>query len=251
MPETGRRRCCRVASYNIHSCVGMDGRLDIERIAGIIRDLEADIIGLQEVNAPFGEDRELMQLDFLCGATGMRAIGGPTIERHDGYYGNALLTRCRVLDVRRHDLSFPRRESRGALDVELETPKGVARVIVTHLGLLPAERRYQVRKLLKILDVSPVKPVIVLGDLNEWFLLGRPARWLHRHFGRTPAPRTFPAFYPLFSLDRILVEPKEALMEVAVLKTPQTQIASDHLPVTAMVNMEDEGEPDPLAPRED
>jgi endonuclease/exonuclease/phosphatase family metal-dependent hydrolase len=229
--------CCRVASYNIHQCVGMDGQLDVARIAGIIRDLKADIIGLQEVSAPFGDDRTSMQVDSLCGATGMRAIGGPTIERHDGYYGNALLTRCRILDVRRHDLSYPHRESRGALDVELESPAGPTRIIVTHLGLQPAERRYQVQRLLKIIELSPVRSVIVLGDLNEWFLLGRPARWLHRHFGRTPAPRTFPAFFPLLSLDRILVQPKEDLLEIGVVKNKATMVASDHLPVVARVRL--------------
>ncbi len=234
----GEKGCCRVASYNIHQCVGMDGQLDPERIAGIIRDLRVDIIGLQEVNAPFGEDQRSMQLDFLCGATGLRAIGGPTIERHDGYYGNALLTRCRILDVRRHDLSYPQRESRGALDVELETPSGATRIIVTHLGLQPAERRYQVQKLLKIVELSSAESsVIVLGDLNEWFLLGRPARWLHRHFGRTPAPRTFPAFFPLLSLDRILVQPMDDLLEIGVVKNRATMVASDHLPVLARVRL--------------
>ncbi len=238
MSKDNESGCCRVASYNIHSGVGMDGRLDVARIAEIIRDLQADIVGLQEVNAPYGEDRTSMQIDFLCGATGMRAIGGPTLERHDGYYGNALLTRCRILDVRRHDLSYPHRESRGALDVELETSAGPCRVIVTHLGLQPAERRYQVQKLLKIIELSPLEAsVIVLGDLNEWFLLGRPARWLHRHFGRTPAPRTFPAFFPLLSLDRILVQPKESLVEIGVVKSRATMIASDHLPIVATVRL--------------
>lgn len=228
--------CCRVASYNIHQCLGIDGKLDIGRVAEVIRELQADIVGLQEVKAPFGEDRMTMQLDFLSDATGLRAIGGPTLERHDGYYGNALLTRCRILEVRRHDLSYRRRERRGALDVELETPGGSsARVIVTHLGLQPAERRHQVRLLLKIVGSSPVLPVIVMGDLNEWFLLGRPARWLHRHFGQFPAPRTFPSFFPLFALDRILVQPKEALLEMEVLRTPASLVASDHLPLYASV----------------
>jgi len=56
-----RERCCRVASYNIHQCVGIDRRLDIDRVAAVIRQMDADIVGLQEVNAPFGEDRATMQ----------------------------------------------------------------------------------------------------------------------------------------------------------------------------------------------
>lgn len=233
----GERPCCQLLSYNIHQGVGIDGRLDIGRIAGVINETEVDIVGLQEVKAPFTQDRESMQLDFLSEATGLRAIGGPTLERHDGFYGNALLTRCRIMEVRRFDISYSRRESRGLLDVEMETDEGMLRVIVTHLGLLPAERRFQVKRLLQILDLSPVQPVVILGDLNEWFLLGRPARWLHRYFGRTPAPRTFPAVYPLFSLDRVLVRPKEALLDVSALKTPATRIASDHLPLLARLRM--------------
>ena len=241
MKATDRtHRCCRVASYNIHQGVGLDGRRDVGRIAGVIRELGADIVGLQEVSAPRGEDRQSMQLDFLSDATGLRAIGGPTIERHDGYYGNALLTRCRILEVRRFDLSYRRRESRGVLDVELDTGSGPLRVIVTHLGLLPAERRFQVQRLLQIVALSQVQPVAVVGDLNEWFLLGRPARWLHRFFGRVPAPRTFPAFFPLFSLDRILVQPARALLEVDTVSNPLTQIASDHLPLLAHIAMPEE-----------
>jgi endonuclease/exonuclease/phosphatase family metal-dependent hydrolase len=231
-------RVCRIASYNIHQSIGLDGQFDPARIARVIQRLEADIVGLQEVNAPFGRDRESMQLDFLSEATGLRAIGGPTMLRHDGYYGNALLTRCRIIDVRRFDLTYLQRESRGALDVELEVGKGLLlRVIVTHLGLRPAERRFQVKLLLQIISEYPVLPVIVLGDLNEWFLLGRPARWLHRYFGHVPTPRTFPAYFPIFALDRILVRPSESLLEITSVRTPDTRVASDHLPVQALVGI--------------
>jgi endonuclease/exonuclease/phosphatase family metal-dependent hydrolase len=228
---------CRVASYNIHQGVGLDRRLDIQRIAGIIRDLDTDLIGLQEVSAPPGIDPEAMQLDFLADATGMRAIGGPTMLRHDGYYGNALLTRCRVMEVRRFDLTYPGREARGALDVEVDTGVALLRIIVTHLGLRPAERRYQVRRLLQIVADIPLLPVLVVGDLNEWFLLGRPLRWMHRYFGHAPSPRTFPAFFPIFSLDRILVRPKQSMLQLKVVSNSQTRIASDHLPLTAEIGL--------------
>jgi endonuclease/exonuclease/phosphatase family metal-dependent hydrolase len=228
---------CRVASYNIHQGVGLDRRLDIQRIAGIIRDLNTDLIGLQEVSAPPGVDPEAMQLDFLADATGMRAIGGPTMLRHDGYYGNALLTRCRVMEVRRFDLTYPGREARGALDVEVDTGVALLRIIVTHLGLRPAERRYQVKKLLQIVADIPLLPVLVVGDLNEWFLLGRPLRWMHRYFGHAPSPRTFPAFFPIFSLDRILVRPKQSMLRLQVVSNSQTRVASDHLPLTAEIGI--------------
>lgn len=228
---------CRVGSYNIHQGIGLDRRLDIQRIADIIRGLDADLIGLQEVTAPRGVDPEAMQLDYLAEATGMQAIGGPTMLRHDGYYGNALLTRCRVVQVRRFDLTYPGREARGALDVEVDTGVALVRIIVTHLGLRPAERRFQVKKLLQMIADLPLLPVVVVGDLNEWFLLGRPLRWMHRYFGHGPAPRTFPAFLPIFALDRILVRPKQSLLRVEVISNRQTRVASDHLPLIADIGI--------------
>ncbi len=228
---------CRIVSYNIHQCVGLDGRRDPARIVSVIREMKPDIVGLQEVSALYGNDRASMQLDYLAEATGMRAIGGPTIQRHDGYYGNALLTRCRIMEVRRFDLTYRRRESRGVLDVELDVRGKLIRVLVTHLGLRPAERRFQVEKLLQILAEVPIRPVILLGDFNEWFLWGRPARWMHRYFGRSPAPKTFPAFLPVFSLDRILVRPREALIDASIFKNPASRLASDHLPLQARVRL--------------
>ena len=61
-----------------------------------------------------------MQLEYLAKALGMQAVAGSTIVRHEGEYGNALLTRRRILDVKRHDLSFRRFEPRGALEVDIE-----------------------------------------------------------------------------------------------------------------------------------
>jgi endonuclease/exonuclease/phosphatase family metal-dependent hydrolase len=139
------------------------------------------------------------------------------------------------MEVRRFDLTYLRRESRGALDVELEIRGKLLRVIVTHLGLLPAERRYQVKQLLQIVGDFPLLPVIVLGDLNEWFLLGRPARWLHRYFGYAPAPRTFPAFFPVFSLDRIMARPRSSLLDIRAVRTADSRLASDHLPVKGRI----------------
>ena len=56
------------------------------------------------------------------------------------------------------------------------------RVLSTHLGLRPAERRKQVRRILSALDADAQSPVILMGDVNEWYLWGRPVRWLRAHF---------------------------------------------------------------------
>ena len=218
--------CLRVASYNLHGCVGRDGARDAERIAGVIAELGCDTVGLQEV---FG-------LKLLERKLNMTAVAGPHHLWHDRHVGNALLTRRRVLAVRNHDYSWPRHEPRTALDVDLEVDGETVRVIVTHLGLKPAERRFQVKKLLELLRQTPLhERVVVLGDINEWLPLGRPLRWLHALLGHSPAERTFPSRWPLFALDRVWVRPRHALLAFGAHRSPLAVQASDHLPIKAII----------------
>lgn len=230
------RDCLRIASYNIHRCIGNDHRLDAGRVARVIGELGCDIIGLQEVDSRSGEAHDSIQLDYLAESTGMQAVAGHTIVRHEGHFGNALLTRRPVLAVRRHDLSYGRREPRGAIEVDLDIDGRVIRVIVTHLGLRPAERRFQVRKMLEVLqEAPPDRMVVVLGDINEWLPSGRPLRWLHDLLGETPAERSFPARLPMFALDRVWVRPEQALLAFGTHRSALARQASDHLPIKAIV----------------
>lgn len=238
MQDSGNGRSFSVASYNIHQCVGTDGRRDAERIAAVIRDLDCDAIGLQEVDSRAGPHADSMQLEYLARATGMDALAGPTILRHDGDYGNALLTRRPVLAIRRHDISFASREPRGALDVDLDIDGHRVRVIVTHLGLRPAERRYQVKLLLKLLHPDePGGAVVALGDINEWLPIGRPLRWLHGLLGCPPSQRTFPTWFPLFALDRVWVRPRISLIDVRTHAGAIARVASDHYPLKAIISL--------------
>jgi endonuclease/exonuclease/phosphatase family metal-dependent hydrolase len=219
----------RIASYNVHSCRGADGKKDASRIAGVIEELGSDTVGLQEVD---------YRLDYIADKLGMQAIPGLTLARHDGPYGNALLTRRKVLAVRRLGFTYSRREPRNALDVELEVGGEPVRVIVTHLGLWPAERRYQVKKILQMIRETPTcERVVVLGDINEWLPYGRPLRWMHALFGRSPAERSFPARWPLVALDRVWVRPRHALLAIKAHRSPLARLASDHLPVKAIVSI--------------
>jgi endonuclease/exonuclease/phosphatase family metal-dependent hydrolase len=218
-----------VATYNVHRCVGRDGQRNTARVLGVLRELDADVVALQEL-----EWRPAAALDLLADfahALGCQGIAGPTLLKSDGHYGNAVLTRLPVRTVDRVDLSVPGREPRGALDLMLEAPRGALRVIATHLGLAPAERRHQIRRILAMLAPVRPEPVVLMGDLNEWFLWGRPLRWLRAHFGRAPAPATFPARRPFFALDRIWVEPRNLRTGLAVHSTALARSASDHLPV--------------------
>ena len=222
------------ASYNIHQAIGTDRRHDRHRVVQVIKQLEADVIGLQEVDTnPNGD--EMFQLDFFARHTGLKAIAGHTMRRRDSDYGNVLMTRHKILEVRNIDLSVPRREPRGAIDVDLEIDGVVVRVIVTHFGLSSRERFYQGDLLIKAVAHRRDAMVVVLSDLNEWHRYGRTSRSITPHFGRSARLRTFPSWMPLFALDRIWVWPENALISTRVHRQAPAALASDHLPITAKI----------------
>jgi endonuclease/exonuclease/phosphatase family metal-dependent hydrolase len=222
----------RIATYNIHDAVGCDRRFSPARIAAVLSELSADIVAIQEIGLhSTGTD----VLALLRDATGYVSVLGPTRLRHAGEYGNALLTRFAVRDTTLIDLTFQSREARGALDAVIDCDGAPLRVIATHLGLRPAERRAQIQQLLGALEAQTPFPTVLMGDLNEWFLWGRPLRWLHAHFEKTPAAATFPARAPVLALDRIWVEPRSLLRRVWAHSTPLARSASDHLPLLAEI----------------
>lgn len=229
---------CVAASYNIHRCIGLDGRHDPARVARVIDELDSDVVGLQEVESRFGGTPDIHQLNFLAEETGFIAVAGSTILRPDSHYGNALLTRYIVREIRSHDLSVPGREPRGILDVDLDVHGNALRVLVTHLGLGLRERRRQTRMLLELVAAHGDEPVVILSDFNEWFPWRKQLRWMHRRLGKPPAPNTFPAAWPIMALDRIWVAPRGNLVRVTAHDSPLARIASDHLPLHATLELE-------------
>src|SRR5687768_760883 len=169
-----------VATYNIHACIGTDRRFKPDRIVSVLQEMNADVVALQEVEHHEVEGHDL--LDYLAVKTGLTAIAGPTLTRETRHYGNAILTKLPILTVNRVDLTLPGCEPRGALDVTLAGNERRVQVVATHLGLRPGERRQQVRELLKLFEIGLTDTYVLMGDVNEWFLWGRPLRWLHAHF---------------------------------------------------------------------
>ena len=222
-----------MASYNIHGAVGLDGKCRPDRIADVLAEIDADVIALQEV--PFGGPGSPNVLDTLVEKTGFHYAEGITIDTAHRRFGNAVLSRYPIVETRTIDLSFGAREPRGALDADIDCNGHRIRFIATHLGLRAAERRAQVRTLLSTFDTRDM-PVVLTGDLNEWFLWGRTLRWLTGHFQRTHAPRTFPSRFPVFALDRVWVRPRDRLVHVAVHRTALARQASDHLPLVAQID---------------
>ncbi|HWK74904.1 MAG TPA: endonuclease/exonuclease/phosphatase family protein [Povalibacter sp.] len=226
-----------IASYNIHSGVGLDGRCSASRIARVLQELDCDVFALQEVDNQPGEHEESMQLDYFARVLNMTAVPGLRIVRHTGEYGNAVLTRLPVISVRRHDLSHSGFEPRGALDVRMELQGCELRVIATHLGLRRAERRAQWRTLMAVLAQAPDDlPTILIGDMNEWYRRAATLRQAHTAFGEPPAPVGFPSFAPCLALTRIWVRPLRSLLSLRVHR-PSARYASDHLPMKAVVDV--------------
>lgn len=227
--------CIRLASYNIHRCIGTDGNYSAERIRQVLQQLDAKVIALQEVESGVHYDEIL---EFLSAGSHWQYIDGPTVHRQSARYGNAVLTSLPIIEQSLLDLSYTDREPRGAIDLHLDLDGDVLRIIATHLGLLPAERREQTRKLLDWIgppSEDQALTTVLLGDLNEWFLWGRPLKWLRSYFGQGNSPRTFPTRWPLFSLDRIWAYPGHRLQQVEVFRSSQARMASDHYPLVATV----------------
>lgn len=224
----------RLASYNVHRGIGRDRKFIPERILGVIEEIQPDVIALQEVEA---HDSGGDMLAWLGQKTGYQAIAGTTLKRHDGHYGNGMLSRCPIQSKSICDLSWRRREPRGAIAADVDCGGRVLRVVATHLGLRPAERREQVERILRLFSWKEDDRAVLMGDLNEWFLWGRPLRHLHRYFDETPALATFPSSHPMLSLDRFWAHPGSILKKLAVHKTPLARLASDHLPLVATLEL--------------
>ena len=226
----------RLASYNVHRAIGRDRRTDPGRILGVLREINADVYALQEVEA---HDTGGDMLAWLAREMDAAAIAGTTLLRHDGHYGNGLLARCNCI-VRSElvDLSWREREPRGAISADLDFGGGhVLKVVATPLGLRPAERREQVERLIQLFTWHEQERAVLMGDVNEWFLWGRPLKKLHQYFDRTPAVATFPSGKPVFALDRLWTHPGSILKDVSAHVSALSRVASDHLPLVASIEL--------------
>ncbi|MND43075.1 Endonuclease/Exonuclease/phosphatase family protein [compost metagenome] len=233
-PSTG----LLVASYNVHKCVGVDGKFDPGRIAQVIREIGADIIALQEADTRFGERRGLLDLAWMERETGLYPVPVSGVARAHGWHGNVVFFREGVVrEV--HQVKLPGLEPRGALMAELDLAGGnTFRVIAAHLGLLNRSRQQQARMILDILRAREEYPTVLMGDLNEWRLGDRSSlNTLATVFGLPSAVPSFPSRLPVLALDRIMANRPELIDRVETHDTPLSRRASDHLPIKAVVKI--------------
>ncbi|MDX6748916.1 endonuclease/exonuclease/phosphatase family protein [Geminicoccaceae bacterium 1502E] len=223
----------RVVSYNVHACRGIDRRVDIERVAKVLRRIDADVIGLQEVEGRPRRSR-LDQAQELAERLGMTCHDGPMLIDGEGGFGNALLTRLPTVAVAKLRFRHVCLEPRGLLDAELRGPDGRRwRVIVTHLDLKARCRERHILRLAGMLRRGPRLPTVVLGDFNEWRPCARALGRLDEVADQLFKLRTFPSWAPVLPLDRMVLRHCRARRKPQVWTSPLARLASDHLPVVA------------------
>jgi len=228
-----------IASYNVHKCVGVDRRFDPERTSRVIHEIDADVIALQEADTRFGERTGILDLSRLERETGLIPVPVSGMAKAHGWHGNVVLfKKGLVRDV--HQIVLPGLEPRGALVAEIELERGGAlRIIAAHFGLLRHSRARQAQMLVELMNDRHEMPTILLGDLNEWRLGDRSSlNTFQSAFGpQPPAVPSFPARLPVLALDRIMANRKGVLTTVEAHDTPLSRVASDHLPIKAIVNL--------------
>lgn len=232
----------RVASWNVHKCVGTDGQFDPGRVIAVVAELEAELVALQEVDRRFGRRIALMDQARLARETGLVPLPVSDLPDGMGWHGNALLVRPGT-SWRLQRLDLPGAEPRGAILAELELPcgRGPLRVVAAHFGLLRRCRTRQVEAVLEAVGRGPAMPTLLLGDLNEWRLDRQRSalRGLEAVFGGgvVMSPPSFPSRLPFLALDRILGCARAQVTALEAHDSPLARIASDHRPLKALVGL--------------
>lgn len=232
----------RIVTYNVHKCVGLDRRLSPARIVEVLKEINADIIALQEVLCIRGRNSEDDQAHFISRALGFHYCMGHNRALKGGLYGNLVLSRFPLLGSQNHDISVAGREERGCLRVDVGLGREtIMHVYNVHLGTSFVERRRQARKLISesiLADANIPGPRIMLGDFNEW-TRGLVTRLLNEHFRsgdirlHLRRSRTYPGVLPFVHLDHIYFDESLELERAELHRSRLALVASDHLPIFA------------------
>ena len=228
-----------VASYNVHKCVGTDGVFDPGRILDVVLELDSDIIALQEADQRFGSRKGLLDLKALQERGGYSSVldEGSRKLSH-GWHGNVVLYRGgAVTGVRK--MKLPGFEPRGAVLVDFAFSGMPIRIIGAHLGLLPSSRARQAEAIMHAAHPMDDRAIILLGDTNEWRMGGRSGlRPFDPHLSDVDISiASFPSRFPLWPLDRVLTNKHVTVYEMFAVETARSRVASDHLPVKAVIGV--------------
>jgi endonuclease/exonuclease/phosphatase family metal-dependent hydrolase len=232
------------ASYNIHKAVGLDGRRDPDRILAILREIDADVVVLQEADRRFRGRPSVLPRQSIDDHTPYRAVplawhpGGNGSAESMGWHGNAMLVRRNISVADARVVPLPTIEPRGAISADLEVGDQRVRVVGMHLDLSGLRRRQQVRAVLSHLTACGQHcPTVLMGDLNEWALRGGCLREFVGDWRVLAPGRSFPSRRPVAQLDRIVVSSDWQVNAAAVHHSALAARGSDHLPVYARLEL--------------
>lgn len=233
----------RIVTYNIHKGIGgVDRRYQLPRIVETLEHCQGDVVLLQEVDHDVPRSRHDRQVEVLGEALELRHTAfQANVKLRRGHYGNAILSRFPLYDIRDIELTVPLKKRRRALVSHCRVPIGEhSRTVLLfnfHLGLAGYERTIQLRRFLDsdvLRHAHHDTPVIAGGDFNDvWGTLGR--RLLEPQGFSTASiqTKTFPAFFPMRPLDRIYYRGAITLDHSYASHTKVARQASDHLPLVA------------------
>jgi endonuclease/exonuclease/phosphatase family metal-dependent hydrolase len=237
-PRSRRSVSLRIATYNIHRSRGMDRRTMPLRVAEVIREMNADVIALQEVigAGPSGPG----QAEEIGAALGMGWVMHSVRMLRNHHFGNVVLSRFPVMHHGHYDLSWRTCEERACQRVDLDLgDEAVLHVYNVHLGTAVLERRYQAARLAGFVHDHRIKgPKVILGDFNEW-MKGLATKTLSALFESVDIAahlrrrRTYPGLFPVLHLDHIYYEGDVTVRSLELVRTRKALVASDHLPLVA------------------
>jgi endonuclease/exonuclease/phosphatase family metal-dependent hydrolase len=238
---THARPTIRIATYNVHRCRGIDGRTRPERIAAVLRAVDADVIALQEVVGAGPKGRG--HAEDLGAMLGMGWVMAPARQRRGHQFGNAVLSRFPITHHLQHDLSWKTCEPRRMQRVDIAVDHHTLHLFNVHLGTAILERRHQARRLASIVsDRHTSGPKLVLGDFNEW-MRGLATKMLSERLNSVDLRnylrrrRTYPGVFPILHLDHIYYTGRIEIVGVELPRTRLSLVASDHLPLVADVRI--------------
>lgn len=227
----------RLMSYNLHSCIGLDGRLSVERVAEILHRYQPDFVALQELDSLSRRSNGLDQLEELKRLWPSEGEFLPLLSMRGGHYGIGFLSRLPVERWETEILPFAeqlmRQEPRGLMRVTVRIPNGeTLEILNTHLGLTKKERARQIDGLLENCRGGRVGRQVLIGDFN-CSPTSAEYRRICRQFraAQDPPQKTWFGTFPLRYLDYAFVRGDLEVVSAWVPKDALTRVASDHLPL--------------------
>lgn len=236
----------RILSYNTHHGAGMDGQIDLPRIASVIRSVTPDLVALQEIDVKTNRSGQVDQGARYTELTGLKHFFAPAIDFEGGFYGILSLTRLKIQKEQYHAMPFsPGHERRMVIEQHVDLPQGkdhttMIRFFATHLDHTAdhTDRVAAAKVINEIALKDPNTPSLLAGDLNAQ--PGSPAMvefgkvW--KAAGEEIEYFSFPADKPRVKIDYVLYRPADRwrVVSVEVLDEP---VASDHRPVFVILEL--------------